>query len=96
MKTKINLLIYLTTFVAFIGCKKENTTPAPTPSLLGSTYGGGIVFYVDETGKHGLIAASIDQGEAIPYYKSYTVFTPLTEKVIGTGQKNTWAVLHRV
>jgi hypothetical protein len=30
----------------------------------GSYYGGGIVFYIDETGKHGLIAATEDAGTA--------------------------------
>jgi len=38
-----------------------NATPAQNTPTLGSTYGGGIVFYVDRSG-HGLIAAAVDQG----------------------------------
>jgi len=29
---------------------------------IGAKYGGGIIFYIDETGQHGLIAAASDQG----------------------------------
>jgi tetratricopeptide (TPR) repeat protein len=32
---------------------------------IGSTYAGGIVFYLDETGKHGLVCAEKDFGEAV-------------------------------
>ena len=32
---------------------------------IGSTYAGGIVFYIDKTGKHGLVCAEKDFGEAV-------------------------------
>jgi len=35
---------------------------AQTKHTVGEKFGGGIVFYVDETGEHGLIAETIDQG----------------------------------
>jgi len=31
---------------------------------VGQQYGGGIVFYLDKSGEHGLIAAPLDQGQA--------------------------------
>jgi hypothetical protein len=39
-----------------------DATPAQNTPTLGSTFGGGIVFYVDRSG-HGLIAATVDQGQ---------------------------------
>ena len=44
-------------------CKKktDNNNPATTPKVIGQNYGGGIIFYVDGTGQHGLIAAPYDQ-----------------------------------
>ena len=43
---------------------------------IGSNYGGGIVFYLDGTGQHGLIAAPSDQGtgswyQAVQFCKDY-------------------------
>jgi len=35
---------------------------AQTKHTIGEKFGGGIVFYVDQTGEHGLIAETIDQG----------------------------------
>jgi hypothetical protein len=43
------------------------TTGGTCPITIGSSYGGGIVFYVDGTGAHGLIAATSDQSSGIPW-----------------------------
>ncbi len=60
------------------------------PITLGQSYLGGIIFYIDETGNHGLIAATADQGMeiiwALPTYNDQNVET-FTE--IGTGSTNT-------
>lgn len=41
----------------------SNTISISNPSLtIGSSYAGGIVFYIDATGQHGLVSASNDQG----------------------------------
>ena len=39
---------------------------------LGINYGGGIVFYLDATGKHGLIAAPVDIKEKMTWDKAIT------------------------
>jgi hypothetical protein len=40
----------------------------PVPHVIGETYGGGKVFYVDDSGQHGLIAALADQNADIQWY----------------------------
>lgn len=46
--------------------KKDSATETDR-HFVGEKYGGGIVFWVDETGTHGLIAAKEDQINAIPW-----------------------------
>src|ERR1017187_5645912 len=41
---------------------------ASTAHFIGESYGGGIVFWVDSTGQHGLIAATVDQSTAMRWY----------------------------
>ncbi|MFA6924629.1 MAG: hypothetical protein WC223_10290 [Bacteroidales bacterium] len=57
---------------------------------IGQNAGGGIVFYVDCTGQHGLIAASADQGTAV--WGCSTVLIG-TSAAYGTGSANTTAIL---
>jgi hypothetical protein len=58
---------------------------------IGLQYGGGIVFYVDGTGKHGLIVAPSDQSTGIIWalaaYQGTSVSGTLT--TIGSGSANT-------
>ncbi len=61
------------------------------PSV-GDYYQGGIVFYVDGTGHHGLIAATTDQAGG-PWGCSGTSI-PGTSTAIGTGQANTTAIVN--
>jgi len=42
----------------------ESDPPAPTGPKVGDTHEGGIVFYVDPSGSHGLVAATEDHGTA--------------------------------
>ncbi|MEI7981909.1 MAG: DUF1566 domain-containing protein [Bacteroidota bacterium] len=64
---------------------------ASVPIAIGQSYGGGIIFYIDGTGKHGLIAATSDQTTgiiwAVPAYKS-TLVPGGTSTAIGTGSTN--------
>jgi Protein of unknown function (DUF1566) len=72
-----------------------NFTTATASFTLGQTYGGGIVFYVDGTGQHGLIAAPVDQSGNITW--SNGAATPLTNATglaIGTGGTNTTTIIN--
>ncbi|MBC7883860.1 MAG: DUF1566 domain-containing protein [Saprospiraceae bacterium] len=55
---------------------------------IGEHYGGGIVFYIDETGKHGLIAAPSDQAEAI-IWGNFKYAVESYETQMGIGKFNT-------
>ena len=58
---------------------------------IGSNYAGGIVFYVDSTGQHGLVCAPNDQG----FYQWGCMGTNIggTSMAFGTGQVNTNLIL---
>ena len=55
-------LIFL--FATTISCNNDERTPSeentPTPLKIGDMYEGGMDFFIDETGEHGLIAATED------------------------------------
>ena len=52
---------------------------------IGSKYAGGIVFYIDKSGKHGLVCAEKDQGEAM--WGGDGIIG--TQEKIGSGKSNT-------
>ncbi|MCX6305286.1 MAG: DUF1566 domain-containing protein [Bacteroidetes bacterium] len=58
---------------------------------IGQSYGGGIIFYLDGTGQHGLIAAPADQSTAATWGCNGTSI-PGTSAALGTGQANTNAI----
>jgi hypothetical protein len=58
MKNYIYLLLYLPLCLC---CKKTQDTPTITIHHIGDTYAGGIIFYLDSSGEHGLVAAASDQ-----------------------------------
>jgi hypothetical protein len=60
---------------------------------IGQNYGGGIIFYIDETGMHGLIAAPADQSTNI-YWGCPGTLTGASGTAIGTGQANTTAIVN--
>jgi hypothetical protein len=59
---------------------------------IGLNWGGGIVFYIDNTGYHGLIASPIDNGIDVSWGGDSTWIGGTSEN-IGTGQANTTAIL---
>jgi len=60
---------------------------------VGSNYQGGIVAYIDETGKHGLIAAPSDQSTGSQWYNGSYIITGATGTAIGTGKSNTTRII---
>jgi hypothetical protein len=60
---------------------------------IGQTYEGGLIFYVDATGQHGLIAADKDQG-ALNWGCQYTLISG-TATALGTGLANTNAIVNQ-
>ena len=60
---------------------------------IGESYGGGIVFYVYDNGKHGLIAATSDQSTTIRWYGGSYTNTRARGDGVGAGLKNTAIII---
>jgi hypothetical protein len=93
MKKRITWLpcLLLTGFVILIsqGCSKSDSdTPVPDiPATLklGDSFQGGIVFYIDATRKHGLIAATADQSRLTSWWNGTFVTTGATSTTDGAA-----------
>jgi hypothetical protein len=66
MKSNLVTLFTFILFCTLTACSKNDKVTYK----VGQSYGGGIVAYVDSSGQHGLIAASLDQtiNSTSPYY----------------------------
>jgi hypothetical protein len=61
--------------------------------VIGKPYQGGIIFYVDKTGEHGLIAAPTDQSSGIQWYNGSPSQTYAWDTAVGTGLANTTMII---
>lgn len=65
-----------------------------TPTYwIGQHIYGGVVFYIDPSGQHGLISSDVDQPDYYPYGDSTLNITGATGTALGTGQQNTAAII---
>lgn len=89
----------MTCAVLISSCEKENQNlsvakPNPKPAFkIGQPYGGGIVFYVDDSGQHGLVTSTSNQSSSTPWFNGSFVETAATGTKTGTGSKNTEAII---
>jgi hypothetical protein len=60
---------------------------------IGEYYEGGIVFYVDASGQHGLISATADQTTTMPWYNGTFTTTNAIRDGIGAGIYNTQLII---
>ena len=84
------LMVYNTTLNTMVYYNGTSWKRADETTLfyLGMSYGGGIVFYIDGAGKHGLIAATVDQPTTSQNQWGFTgVYGTSTD--MGTGLDNT-------
>jgi hypothetical protein len=74
----------------------EWVTPNSTlPTLaIGQVYQGGIIFYLDASGKHGLIAAPSDQSTWIQWYNGAYTNTTAFASCVGCGDGNTSRIVY--
>ncbi len=77
----------------FNGTSWTNMTGGAVSFAIGQSYGGGIIFYIDGTGLHGLISAPTDQSTGAPW-GCYGTLIGGTGTAVGTGQANTTAILN--
>jgi hypothetical protein len=102
---KTSNLIFAILFISVISCTKENSKlkPVTTASVsnetqltfhIGDSHGGGIIFYLDSTKQHGLIAATADQSTGISWYNGTYVKTNALGTAIGKGASNTQKIVN--
>ena len=60
---------------------------------VGDTLEGGIVFYLDNSGTHGLVAALSDQNTAIVWGNAPFIIPNVTDITLGSGMSNTVSIL---
>jgi hypothetical protein len=72
------------------GPEKVFTTLTPATPYIGQNYAGGIVFYVDGTGQHGLVMAAQNQGGHAWGCSGTSI---PTGSIVGTGASNTAAIV---
>lgn len=84
----LSLCILLFSTLLFSGCDKKEEDTGPK-FRIGQLYGGGIVFYVDDSGEHGFICAPHDQSAGIPWHNGSNVVTGATGRDYGDGKSNT-------
>lgn len=70
----------------------EKSLPQSNEFSIGQRYGGGIIFWIDGTGQHGLIAAPKDQGFTWWGDRAYLT-TGATGTAVGTGSTNTMQII---
>ncbi len=77
-------------------CKNEDdgNITNPIARTIGERYGGGTIFYIDNSGQHGLIAASKDQSENIQWFNGSYAVTGATATAVGAGQLNTTIIIN--
>lgn len=90
----INTTYYVRAYATnSFGTGYGNEVTFTTGIAIGLSYGGGIIFDVDGSGLHGLIAATTDQSTAIPWAPG-SLFTTITNASSSTnGSANTTQII---
>ena len=97
MRLRINSVFCFIKFIVILvillnSCQKE------AEIAIGANFEGGIIFYMDNTGEHGLVAAPKDQG--YQYFTEYqwgcvtNAISGANGSLIGTGNQNTIDIIN--
>lgn len=86
-----------------LAIKKEAKDKATKDSLdivknvkLGNTYQGGIIFYIDPSGQHGLIAAQFDAEKKLEWYPGSKIIAGAYSTGIFKGKDNTQKIVDKL
>ncbi|MES2139258.1 MAG: DUF1566 domain-containing protein [Bacteroidota bacterium] len=99
MKKIFYVLQIMVCAIILSSCEKENQNlsvakPKPKPAFkIGQAYGGGIVFYVDDSGQHGLVTSTSNQSSSMRWFNGSFVETAATGTKVNTGFNNTEAII---
>jgi hypothetical protein len=86
--------LVLSISLLFQSCDKEDDQPPVTTLAIGDFHEGGIIFYLDSTGEHGLVCALTDQSFEAEWGCPPSVVAGAMGIIIGTGQQNTLDILN--
>jgi len=87
--TQYFIRAYATNILGTSYGNEETFTTSTAIYSIGQSYGGGIIFYIDPSGVHGLIASSVDQGNWNKWGCMGTFINGASGTAIGTGHQNT-------
>lgn len=73
----------------------QTTTVSAITYTVGQAAQGGKVFWIDETGQHGLVAANTDQSAASPWFNGSTNTKAIREGIYG-GEVNTERIIQSI
>lgn len=88
-----NIIVCFLVSVVFFACKKRKKSDEASVLEVGQLYGGGVVFYIDASGEHGLIAAEQDVTMSSKWADSLC-YTGASSFDVGHGNENTSAVIN--
>jgi hypothetical protein len=71
----------------------ETLSGSSATHYVGELYGGGIIFWLDASGQHGLIAATADQSAGIQWYNGTYRYTGTTGDGLYAGEMNTTMIV---
>ena len=91
MKKNILMMVVLS-ILALTSCTKKEDVVF-SPYHIGQDYGGGIIFYIDCSGQHGLLVSPNDVPSGIPFTSKrvYPFFNPTR---FGSGASNTFNIVN--
>jgi hypothetical protein len=76
--------------------KKDDGSCLKPPTAVGQSFGGGIVFYIDATKKHGLVVTEADQHAGMQWWNGAYVQTNSTDSSLGSGENNTTLIMSKL
>jgi len=79
--------------IAGTGINIVGNTISATPLAIGDSYQGGIIFWIDASGQHGLIAATADQSAGVRWYAEIYMNTVAYADGVGAGKANTAIII---
>ena len=79
--------------VLVLSCKKEKASSDDEGLAAGQFYGGGIIFYVDGSGEHGLVVSESNQSNSLRWFNGSYLLVNAVENTVGKGQINTDSII---
>lgn len=85
----VNIIAGANITITGSGSSEDPLVVSEKTHYIGEYYGGGIVFYIYDDGRHGLVAAEEDIDPAIEWYNGVLRYTNTAGDGVGAGEMNT-------